>query len=218
MNTGAYRIQAHVPYLPALQSALARILSEDWQSVHPDGKYASEGWKAAAFVEKNGVKTERYSRFAEIAHILQNNFRCEIKMAVFYSMEPGAWIKPHRDLSGTMELGRIRFHIPVVTHDHVDFRVSKKRVVMRPGELWALNTSYRHEVVNHSSVTRVHFVVEAQLNEWCWSLLPAKTMTWYVHGAFFFAHAAYKVVANIFSSPGGLKLLVDKIRRYSFSR
>src|SRR2546422_88016 len=65
------------------------------------------------------------------------------------------------------------------THPEVEFVVGGKRVDMRPGELWALDTSYEHSVRNRSNQVRVHLVVEVVANDWVWSLLPKKGVAYY---------------------------------------
>lgn len=218
MNTGAHCIAQVVPYLDALRSVLERLPASEFVPNHPDGKYASTGWKAATFQDKKGQPTSLASRYPEIGQILREHFQCSIKSVAFLAMEPDAWIKPHRDLRATMEFGYVRLHVPIVTHSDVDFRVSKKRVRMNSGELWALNTSYLHQVVNKSPVTRVHFVLDAELNAWAWRMLPKKGVAWYAHAAFFFGYVGYMAVAHALSGPKNFSLIAQKFRRHVLGR
>src|SRR5688572_11810176 len=100
MDKGYHLIKRGVPFTERLQQVLATIPESEWQPVHPDGKYASPGWQGVHFVEKGSKKTEHYKLIAEL---LAEHFPCPIHLCVFYRMNPGAWIKPHRDASGTLE-------------------------------------------------------------------------------------------------------------------
>ena len=100
---------------------------------------------------------------------------------MLYAVRPGTILHPHRDMSGNLPFGRLRFHVPIVTNPEVDFVVGGERLDMRPGELWALDTSYEHSVRNRSNQVRVHFVVEVVANDWVWSLLPKKGVAYYRH-------------------------------------
>jgi len=62
---------------------------------------------------------------------------------------------------------------------------------MRPGELWALDTSYEHSVRNRSDQVRVHLVVDVVANDWVWSLLPKKGVAYYRHLAGFWTVACW---------------------------
>jgi hypothetical protein len=194
VDKGYHRIQPSVPYAERLQDILRGISEDQWRSVHPDGKYASPGWQGVHFVDKGSRKTELYPL---VADLLANHFPCPIHLCVFYRMNPGAWIKPHRDASGTLELGRIRFHVPLVTHDDVDFRVDGERIWMRDGELWALNTSHVHQVDNPSPISRIHFVIEATANRWVWSQLPPRGWAYYRHAGLFLTTAGVKFVTSL---------------------
>ena len=77
------------------------------------------------------------------------------------------------------------------THPEVEFVVGGKRVDMRPGELWALDTSYEHSVRNRSDQVRVHLVAEVVANDWVWSLLPKKGVAYYRHLAGFWTVACW---------------------------
>jgi hypothetical protein len=209
MDKGYHLIKRSVPFTERLQQVLATIPESEWRPVHPDGKYASPGWQGVHFVEKGSKKTEHYQL---IADLLAEHFPCPIHLCVFYRMNPGAWIKPHRDASGTLEFGRIRFHVPLVTHDDVDFRVDGERIWMRPGELWALNTSHTHQVDNHSSISRVHFVIEATANSWVWSQLPPRGWAYYRHGTLFMASAGLKFV-RAFARPKKARAYLSRLVR-----
>lgn len=209
MEKGYHFIQPSVPYTDQLQAILASIPEHEWQPVHPDGKYASPGWQGVYFVGKGSKRTKHYDL---VAALLEQHFQCPIHLCVFYRMNPGAWIKPHRDASGTLELGRIRFHVPLITHEAVDFRVDGERIWMRVGELWALNTSHTHQVENPSPISRVHFVIEATANAWVWAQLPRRGLAYYRHATRFLAGAGFDFVRS-FREPGRARGYVKRLMR-----
>ncbi|HZL56304.1 MAG TPA: aspartyl/asparaginyl beta-hydroxylase domain-containing protein [Bryobacteraceae bacterium] len=159
------------------------IRDSDWIPTIPDGPYKNEGWRVVKIVHDRKPTPFLEGR-AELQTVLQW-FKAPIVMAVYYSMLPGTELHPHRDTSGTLELGRLRFHVPIQTNPNVRFMVSKKRVPMEEGQLWALNTSYLHAVENKGESERVHLVIEVEANDWCWSMLPARGAVYYAHYAWF---------------------------------
>jgi hypothetical protein len=183
MNSGSFLVMDRFPEFDAARGVLSEVSRSDWVPTIPDGPYKSDGWRVIKLFEQ-GKPTAFAERHPEIKRVI-GYFECPIVKAMFYSMLPGAELHPHRDSSGTLELGLLRFHIPIETNPNVSFMVSKKRVPMKSGELWALNTSYLHAVENKGQTDRVHLVVEVEVNEWCWSKLPKKNMKFYVHYAWF---------------------------------
>ena len=89
-----------------------------------------------------------------------------------YYLEPCAQIHPHRDLTGASHNDRIRFHVPIVTNSGVDFRVAGERVSMHPGDLWYLDTSYKHSVANFGTESRVHLIIECDISERIRRIIP----------------------------------------------
>lgn len=133
-------------------------------SVHDGGKYGDIQW------HKIELDPNVHSFMSEIYSFLGAE---KDGICVFYYLSPGAVLHPHRDLTGASSNARIRFHVPIITNEKF-FNVSKQRVIMAEGELWALDTSYLHEVKNESDFTRVHIVIECPINKSVSSRLPAK--------------------------------------------
>lgn len=152
---------------------------------------------------------------------LTDQFQCEIGMFVFYAVHPGHKLHPHRDLSGTYEFGKLRFHIPLITDPGCQFQISKKPVYMKPNELWALNTSYLHALENNSDVTRVHIVLEVYVNDWVRSQLPAPDFRYYTHYVFFLGCILWQALKSVISEPKRLpgrihlakSLILERSRR-----
>jgi aspartyl/asparaginyl beta-hydroxylase (cupin superfamily) len=196
MDQGAALIKKDFGYSDALRSVLEELDAEDWVPTHADGPYESDGWRVVPFVEF-GQETPMMERFPIMAKVLQE-FKCPVKMMVYYNMLPGAKIHPHRDTSGTMELGFLRFHVPIRTNPQVDFHVDNVAVPMREGQLWALNTSHKHAVSNLGNSDRVHLVLEVEVNQWVRSVLPRRTYRYYLHVIGFGGVVLAKTVGALF--------------------
>jgi hypothetical protein len=202
MNPGAHLIAQNFSEFEAARKVLSEVVASDWTPTHPDGPYKSDGWRVVKIVAK-GKRTEFAEQHPDMARVL-DYFKDPIEMAVFYSMLPGAEIHPHRDLSGTLELGKIRYHVPIETNPAVEFWVDKKRVPMKVGEMWGLNTSYLHAVANRGGSDRVHLVVEVEVGKWSWAMLPPKGVRYYCHYAWFMCLVAGKAFSKILTDKKAL--------------
>lgn len=207
MNSGAHLVMSHFPEFETAQKVLSQVAPQDWIPTVPDGPYKSDGWRQV-YIVRNGKPTDFVERHPDVRKVL-NYFKCHISMAVYYSMLPGTILHPHRDLSATLELGRLRFHMPIETNPGVNFMVSKKRVPMKVGELWAVNTSYLHAVENLGTSERIHLVVEVDVNDWCWSMLPRKTIKYYGHYARFMALVAWRAVSVTLTNRKAMKFRLN---------
>jgi hypothetical protein len=203
MNPGAHLVTSTFPEFEAARGVLAEVNPSDWVPTHPDGPYKSDGWRVVRIVTA-GKRTAFVEQHPEMERVL-DYFKDPVYMAVFYSMLPGAEIHPHRDLSGTLELGKLRYHVPIATNSKVNFWVNKERVPMHVGEMWALNTSYMHAVENHSEIDRVHLVVEVEVGKWSWAQLPAKGAHYYFHYVCFMSLVAWKGFTKLVTDKNALK-------------
>jgi hypothetical protein len=134
-------------------AALARALADRKRNVHSSGRYAGLQW----------FQVDLDPTLPVCAKLLAALDIPAPNLLVFYYLEPGATIHPHRDLTGAGLNNRIRFHLPIITNPDVDFRVAGDRIRMRPGDLWCLDTSYRHSVHNGGTESRVHIVIECDI-------------------------------------------------------
>jgi quercetin dioxygenase-like cupin family protein len=74
-------------------------------------------------------------------------------------VRPGGRIDPHVD-SGNHAAYYDRFHIVLQSGPGCLFRAGQETVHMRPGEVWWFDNQQEHEVVNNSSVDRIHIIVD----------------------------------------------------------
>jgi hypothetical protein len=175
-----------------------------WTERTFDGDY-SAGWSDLGLLQRgpDGAVEHPELERCPLIRALGESFPAPVIALLLARLEPGGWIKEHRDLSGGAPMGVIRFHIPITTHDDVGFYVSGERVRMDPGTLWYLDTSYRHRVVNESMQSRVHAIIDLELNEALRAMLPSRD--WH--------DAAHQVYFAGFCVAQGLKLAVTNPRR-----
>jgi hypothetical protein len=76
-------------------------------------------------------------------------------------------ISPHADWQEYLLVSR-RNHIPIITNTNVHFTVGDETKVMKTGEVWEINNSKVHSVVNDGEDDRVHLIIDIIPNE----LLP----------------------------------------------
>jgi hypothetical protein len=76
-------------------------------------------------------------------------------------------ITPHADWQEYLLVCR-RNHIPIITNADVRFTVGDETKFMKTGEIWEINNSRVHSVVNDGEDDRVHLIIDIIPNE----LLP----------------------------------------------
>ena len=81
------------------------------------------------------------------------------------------------DFDLDFDQGVVRIHIPIATNADVDFRLSRRRVVMDPGSSWYLRLSDPHSVANRGTTSRVHLVIDAVVNDWIAAILMEAART-----------------------------------------
>lgn len=75
-------------------------------------------------------------------------------------VRPGGVVAIHVD-KGDYLSRNIRLHFPVITNPGVDMFCNKQIYHMKPGEVWALNNSAPHGVVNHDPLQpRIHMICD----------------------------------------------------------
>ena len=95
-----------------------------------------------------------------------SEFDCPLHAVRLLKLSAGAVIKEHRDAELNYENGEIRLHIPVVTHDDVEFYLDTERIYLKEGECWYMNFNLLHNISNKSKVDRVHLVIDTAVNDW----------------------------------------------------
>lgn len=101
-------------------------------------------------------------------------FRCPLGAVRVMSLEAGSEIREHCDPDLDGQGGVVRLHIPLLTHDGVEFLLNGRAVPMKAGECWCLRLSDPHAVRNPGPGGRLHLVLDAELDPWLRGLLGLK--------------------------------------------
>ena len=162
-----------------LKKELAILDSRAWQLHYQKTHYEGE-WTALPLRSIGGlsdhviispVKGSNYEDtvFLKESAYLQEvlaHFKCPLLAVRLLKLHAGAVIKEHRDAELSFEHGEIRLHIPVITHEEVEFYLDKERMVLKEGECWYMNFNLPHSILNKSKTDRVHLVIDAEVNDW----------------------------------------------------
>jgi hypothetical protein len=156
-------------------------------------------------------------RCTEVAKVVEA-FPSRVLDMIFARIESGGRVKEHRDFSGGTPMGVGRFHIPVITHEDVEFWVNGARVVMREGEVWNLDTTYPHRVANESAITRVHLIIDVELNAAVKAMLPPPDLRDRLHDLHFAGLCVTKGAQLALRDPRALRKRVTNFVKLKFLR
>jgi len=93
-------------------------------------------------------------------------FECQVETFRIHTLDGGASIQKHRDTGYSLEQGKVRLHIPILTNENVDIIIDNQIVKMNNGECWYCNFNEPHEVHNRSEMPRVHLILDCLVNDW----------------------------------------------------
>ena len=166
MNPGAFLYKEKLFFEDQVLkiSSLARDLEKNKKTVHSKG---------STYSELKWFQVDLSKDFDFCRTILTELDASDPELLVFYYLDPGAILHPHRDLTGASMNNRIRFHVPIITNPNVEFIVNNEKIKMNPGDLWCLDTSYLHSVRNDGFESRVHIIIECNLNSVIKKKLPS---------------------------------------------
>lgn len=112
------------------------------------------------------VSVLRYSDrplFQDVDALIKNHIQplfpdCDPIWAQLAELPPGGIITPHSDSRILAMVHRL--HVPLVTHEDVEFVIGGERFYLQPDTLYDLNNVMTHSVFNRSHVMRVHLLVD----------------------------------------------------------
>lgn len=162
-----------------MQEELLHLNNAAWQ-LHYQKLHYEGDWSAIPLRSVNGdannifVSPETNPEYKDTVFLdnciyfkeILSTFKCPLLAVRLLKLNAGAIIKEHKDAELCFEKGEIRIHIPVVTHDEVEFYLDKERMNIKEGECWYMNFNLPHAVNNKSKVDRVHLVIDAVVNDW----------------------------------------------------
>ena len=165
--------------IPLLKKEVASLENQVWQQhyqkLHYEGEWTAlplrsiDGNAANVIIspvpDSNYMDTVFLTQSPYLQEVL-DQFKCPLLAVRLLKLNAGAVIKEHHDADLSFEKGEIRLHIPVITHDTVEFYLDKERIHLKEGECWYMNLNLPHSINNKSSVNRIHLVIDAMVNDW----------------------------------------------------
>jgi hypothetical protein len=160
--------------VPSLQTAVAALPTDAWQSHFNTGYYEGE-WSGVALLTPSDAPTplapgqgaaqagaccDAFWR-AQLAR-----FEAPIRSARLLRLGPGGRIREHRDYDLGLPDCDLRLHVPIATDADVEFLLDGRQVPMQPGECWFLDLSRPHRVDNFGGLARVHLVLDCRPSPW----------------------------------------------------
>jgi len=163
----------------ALQEELVKFQQQHWHD-HFNKSVNEYGWTALPLRSPEGccdsilAGEATAAAYADTPYLQQSpylqqvleRFHCPKHAVRLLALAPGTQIKRHRDHELSFEDGLARIHIPVRSHPKVEFMINDHRLEAAEGESWYINANYPHSVDNASDITRVHLVIDCQVNDW----------------------------------------------------
>jgi hypothetical protein len=167
----------------ALKKELQAFLHKDWVE-HVNKVAYDSGWDviplrcAAAHIQSHPIlqsyQIEGINNWVNLPGLdgcpailaVLDYLQCHIHAVRLMRLHPGAHIKPHRDKGLCMDDGSARLHVPIETHQQLQFYVNQRRVPMAAGELWYINADQIHEVNNRGNQHRINLVIDCAANDW----------------------------------------------------
>ncbi|MCU1258415.1 MAG: Aspartyl/Asparaginyl beta-hydroxylase, partial [Bryobacterales bacterium] len=162
-----------------LKHDLALISSDEWSPHYNEREFGGQ-WQGVALRSAAGshrdilagnagrsdftntLLLERCTYFREVL----SAFQCPLKSVRLLSLAPGSFIREHSDRALGYEDGEIRIHIPIQTNTGVEFYVCGERLLLEEGECYYVNVNLPHRVNNRGLSSRIHLVIDAEVNDW----------------------------------------------------
>jgi hypothetical protein len=163
----------------ALQKDVKHLSGISWKMHYQKLHYEGE-WSAIPLRSVNGdsdnviISPLENANYLDTVYMQQcpyikevlSLFRCELMAVRLLKLNTGAIIKEHRDAELSFEKGEIRIHVPVITHELVEFYLDKEKIDVKEGECWYMNFNLPHAINNFSPINRIHLVIDAKVNDW----------------------------------------------------
>ncbi|WP_205479199.1 aspartyl/asparaginyl beta-hydroxylase domain-containing protein [Sphingomonas arenae] len=103
-----------------------------------------------------------------------SNMDGQVHRAIISRMEPGAYVRWHRDPGESADRSVMRLHLPVLTSADCIMELAHHRVQLRPGILWYSDFTFPHRVFNSSNAPRVHIMIDLAATDRTRAVLPSR--------------------------------------------
>jgi len=185
-------LQLPLQFNPAkLQADLENLQTEEWTDHFNKQDYDGD-WKILPLrcpvdakhpiqkifshpAAKEWVDTDYLGQSSYFKEVL-GQFDCPLTSVRLMSLAPESRINEHSDGRMSIDGEMVRLHAPVQTSSEVEFVLNGNRIEMGEGELWYLDFSLPHSVVNRSARDRVHLVLDCVVNDWVRGFFDARSI------------------------------------------
>ncbi|MEU6073929.1 aspartyl/asparaginyl beta-hydroxylase domain-containing protein [Micromonospora sp. NPDC047074] len=96
-----------------------------------------------------------------------------LRSARLMALGPGTRVHTHRDGKCGLPWGRLRLHVPIITHERALTVLDDREWHWPAGELWYGDFNRLHHVRNEGSTTRIHLVIDSLVTPAVIDLFPA---------------------------------------------
>lgn len=156
-----------------LKKTIGSIPETDWNKntirqevfdAHKDTRYIPVLFDVE-YENRMGEKTEYYSIFENEVKKIESTVNNLISIPgtiirfEIVKMLAKTKIPEHIDNSPSL-LVHSRFHIPIQTKDNVFFTINDETKNLKEGEIWEINNTEKHSVVNDSDLDRIHIIFD----------------------------------------------------------
>jgi hypothetical protein len=166
-----------------LRADLEKIGEAEWRMHFNSADFDGE-WSGAALRSRSGrvddilpmgtaeefVDTPLMERCLNLRSVVEA-FAMPLKSVRLLRLHAGSQVKEHRDSDLGLTEGQVRIHVPVATHERVEFIVGGRQLRLREGEAWYIDFSQPHRIDNGGSEHRVHLILDGELNAWAKEML-----------------------------------------------
>ncbi|MEO7386760.1 MAG: aspartyl/asparaginyl beta-hydroxylase domain-containing protein [Gammaproteobacteria bacterium] len=138
-----------------------------WQVInliYANGELAYRHEGAFGFGDLPPAKTEVLDRCPYFDEVLAS-LPGKVKMARLSALPTNGRILRHYDPIESIDFNNVRIHIPIRTSRKVIFYLGYRRRRWEEGEVWYGDFTFPHSVYNRSPLTRVHIIVDLELND-----------------------------------------------------
>lgn len=170
-------------YDVAKLQAECRAILEQFHPNNQHGKDHDGGWKAVSLVAPGGNAFEdriHGNQFAktpalELAPYMEeiiDSFPSKPRRVRLMQLLPGENIYWHYDPDESLDRKHIRLHVPVFTHDRIQFQIGHEDCRWQAGDLWYGDFTFPHRLYNAGDSQRVHLVMDFESNSDIKSIFP----------------------------------------------
>lgn len=170
-NNNFLLLRDHIDIDP-IKNKLIQIPQDAWGKSDRENKFEPHQQTQALlliydddFRHYNPTYLELYSQFEDelkpLLDFIAENFQHNgfVVRLIFTKLQGYGKIPTHTDTYYSL-LKCHRIHVPIISNDHVFFRVGGEQKVMRPGEMWEINNATVHAVDNQSDEDRIHLIID----------------------------------------------------------